>query len=185
MTKRKLGPVSPEERGQYLARLGSDGSRGCPLVEPTSLKVWDLLAKSLGIELDDVTPAAKQAFVVALDTVIEAGRHATGDLFHRIFDALASRWSTSFRDAGARGAFTVYNMTEQTVKDSELLIAGIPLDALWRHTVTKWLKKDGENPFYDVRRVPFGTYQIILSGDPTVRDGAEWEMRNRARARNQ
>jgi len=33
-------------------------------------------------------------------------RHATGDLVRRIFDALASRWSLSFRDAGTRGAFT-------------------------------------------------------------------------------
>jgi hypothetical protein len=67
------------------------------MVETSALNVWDLLAKP---------------------------RDATGDLFRRIFDALASRWSLSFRDAGTRGAFTVYNMAEQTVKDSyrELLV---------------------------------------------------------------
>ena len=171
--------ASPEERRDYLARLGSDVSRGCPTAE-TAQEVWDLLAKPLGIDLTDVTTVQKQAFVVVVDTVIAAGRHATGDLFNRIFDALASRWSPSFIDAGERGAFTVYAMSERTVKASyrELLLAGVPLDDLWREAVTKWFKKDGENPLYDVRRVPFGTYQITLAGDATLRDEIEKLVRS-------
>jgi len=163
--------LEPEERRNYLARLGSNASRGCPTAT-TAQEVWNLLAEPLGIKLNGATIVQKQALVVVLDTVIAAGRHATGDLFHRVFDALASRWSLSFIEAEERGAFTVYNMTEQTVKASyrELGIAEVTLYDLWRETVTKWVKRDGENPLYDTRRVPFGTYQVILGDDAPLRD---------------
>jgi hypothetical protein len=170
--KKKLRRISDEDRRAYRARLGSDDAgRRLPKVE-TAEGVWDLVAKPLGIVLDDATLVAKQALVVVLDTVIAAGRHSTGDLFHRVFDALAGRWSLSFQDAGARGAFTIYNTSELTVQPSyrELLLAGVPLEDLWRHAVTKWVKTDGENPFYDIRRVPFGSYQVTLSEDPAKRD---------------
>src|SRR6266487_3467242 len=98
----KLGPVAREERRVYLDRLGSEAIRECPMAE-TATKVWDLLAKPLDVMLDNPSLLVKQALVVVLDTVIAAGRRPTGDLFHRIFDALSRRWSLSFRDAGTRG----------------------------------------------------------------------------------
>ncbi len=146
----------------------------------TASAVWNLLAHSLGIQpteflpehpapedlsaedYDEMTVTAKQALLVVLDTVVAAGRQQSGGLFNCVFDALAERWSDHFRDAGKRGAFTAYNMTEETVRAShrDLLRNGIRLDVLWNLAVAK---TDDRNPLYRVERVPYGSYKIRVN----------------------
>src|SRR5262249_11044962 len=88
-------------------------------------------ARHCGPEAESTTG---QAFVVALDTVLQAGETGARLTLNRVVDALADCWSLSFVDARtASGAQTLYDMTERTVKATwrELLLAGVNVPAIW------------------------------------------------------
>ncbi len=175
----KFGPVSALERQAYLARLGSDQKCGRP-TEKTAREVWALLADTLPVQLEDLMAkskaepsteeydrrilVAKQSLVIALDcTITVAGtRYKTrmGEWREKmltrnlLFDALALRWSRSFRHARQSGARTAYDMRLNTVKatERELLVAGVRFDTLW-HIVTGPWSRLGLNPLFSVTRV--------------------------------
>jgi hypothetical protein len=112
----------------------------------TADAVWGLLPD---VSLADIMPAytarknfpvkwrrgaeltAKQALVVALDTVMVCARDGRLLYATRVFDALARIWSKAFRDA--KPARTVWDMAQSTVETTrrELLMCGIDFGLIW------------------------------------------------------
>jgi hypothetical protein len=153
---KRLGRVSAEDRRLYRARLGSDLKWGRP-TEPTAEVVWSLLKGwDSAVLLDDLLPrpgngkrragaeyekdarrTAKQSLVVALDCAIAVGDRGAMLTKNALFDALAQRWSRSYRRARSRGARVSYDMRPETVNRAPRMIAATmrpsipPEVALW------------------------------------------------------
>jgi hypothetical protein len=164
--KPKQGPVTAEERRDYRARMGSNLKWGRP-TEKTAEFVWTLLKDMLPVQLDNLMPKrgkqqpptgteyeqdvhiAKQSLVVALDCAITAGNRGAMLTKNLLFDALARRWSRSYRRAQRRGARVSYDMRPETVERAlrQLLFAGVRFDTLWKIVVGRG------NPLYSVSRV--------------------------------
>jgi hypothetical protein len=89
-----------------------------------------LLPRSTGQDLKDIETTAMQALTVALDACVCAGRDRQLLYINTVFNALAERWSPTFRAANAT---TMWEMKETTVTTSrrELLEAGVDLDRIW------------------------------------------------------
>jgi hypothetical protein len=178
------GKLTTEERAEYRERRlrhlqrhpDYDAGWGRPTPE-TAKAVWELLADSFDVQLDDIQPdllTAKQLLVVALDLAVCAGRYAAlqhlspdADLSRRplkrtvtktrLFDSLARRWSDHYRLAREEGrAFRVRDMREDTVRlcRRDLLLNDISFDALWKLITGPWSRKRGRNPLFWVNRAP-------------------------------
>jgi hypothetical protein len=90
-----------------------------------------LLSQRLtGQDREDVETTAMQALTVALDACICVGRDRQLLYINTVFNALAERWSPTFRAANAT---TMWDMKEATVKTArhEMLEAGVDLDRIW------------------------------------------------------
>ena len=135
-TKKKLGPVSRDERARYRARLANDADRGRPETA-TAEKLCSVLGVdplSLRVPREnDAGRVAGQAFVVALDTIISLGDRGKRLTRNTLFDALARYWSIRYRRARLRGARISYDMQRSTFRQAsrELLMAGVNEEALW------------------------------------------------------
>jgi len=158
--QRRISRAERAAQGRRLARLKIHWGR--PSAE-TSEAVWELLSPSLGVcasdlSLDETT--AKQALVVVLDCALLAGRNGSMFTVNAAFDALATRWSPTFRRALDQGpARCSYDMRPRTVRTArrDLMIAGIRMQGLWETARSK------KNPLYVAHRIPKQGYQIRLS----------------------
>jgi len=169
--RKKLGPVTVEERRAYLRRLGSDRKYGRP-EDKTAKFVWELSKDDLPCKLGDLLPKSKarpsgadndravliaqQSLVVALDCAIAAGHRGSMLTKNLLFDALASRWSRRYQRVTRKsGARVSYDMCPATVKRAirEFLFAGVRFDTLWAIVTRPWSRTGGANPFYSVSRV--------------------------------
>jgi hypothetical protein len=173
------GAISPEERQKYRAALvqwGSDAKWGRP-TERTARVVWELLKNQLPYTLKDLLPkskskksplpeeilTAKQSLVVALDCAVSAPgqrkishsgeRKGRGAMltFNRLFDALAKRWSISYREA--RPTKISWDMAPTTLRRAyhELRFV-VNVDELYRLVMYAWdrSKVGTKNPLYSV-----------------------------------
>jgi len=159
--KPKLGPITEPDRQAYVSWLGSDAEWGRP-TELTAREVWQQLASHLPIALDGLMPrgkkqptgdeydrrvlVAKQSLVVALDCAIaRAGRlerDGRRSMFTKnaLFEAVALRWSTGYREAREAGVRSSYDLKPETLAKAqrELLLAGVRFDTLWRVVTQRW-----------------------------------------------
>jgi len=172
--KKKRG-VTPEERRDYLARLGSAAAQRLP-TDPTADFVWSLLEGQVPPALmADLIPkpehirTAKQSLVVALDCAVALGDRGAMLTKNALFDALAHRWSPAFQEARRRGARVSYDMKRETIERAmrELLIAGVRFDALWK-IVTRPESTSGLNRLFSVRRAGGKGHALGYSVDLTV-----------------
>lgn len=179
----KLGPVSVPERQAYVALLGSDRAWGRP-EEKTVRAVWELLKDALPVQLEDLMAqskakpsteeydrrvlVAKQSLIVALDCAITAADQTKRNRSEKwrskmltknlVFDALASRWSRSFRDAQHTGVRRSYDMRRNTVltAEREILVAGVRFDTLWKIVTWPWSGeplRGKSNPLFSVTHI--------------------------------
>jgi len=168
----RAGPISIEERRKYRADLvawGSDAKWGRP-EESVACAVWELLRDKLPFGIEDLLPrtrskipsstedylVAKQSLIVALDCAVSAvcaGKKGRGAMltFNRLFDALAKRWSISYRQA--RHAAVSYDMDPARLPAIyHELRHVVRVDTLYALVALPWdRRKDGaENPLYSV-----------------------------------
>jgi hypothetical protein len=142
-TKKKRGPVKRSERERYQALIADDAEWQRPELT-TAKKVCELVgADPFAFRAPRVldNADAAQAFVVALDYLIQLGDRAPDSedggaqlLWNGIFDAVARHWSLSYRDAQQRGALATYNMTKPTIRAAwrEMRWSGFDLEAIWK-----------------------------------------------------
>ncbi|MBI4381965.1 MAG: hypothetical protein HY574_12350 [candidate division NC10 bacterium] len=111
---------------------------------------------------------AKRALVIVLDRMIAAGlKHGT-ITFNSIFDALAARYSDHHPESTATA---VRDMSRNRAKRCrrDLLLNGVSVKALWRLATGSWARKDDNNPFYWVDRLPTGGYRVdYRKGSPAL-----------------
>ena len=140
----KQGPIKRTDREHYRALIADDPQWRRP-EQPTASRVCELVevdpsAFHAPKALDDAVAA--QAFVVALDYVIQLGDRGAEDggaqlLWNGIFDAVARHWSVSYRDAQQRGALATYNMMPGTIRKAwrQMRWSGFDLEEIWKHLV--------------------------------------------------
>jgi len=147
-TKKKQGPVRRSDRERYHAHIADDAQWQRPELT-TAKKVCELVGVNpfafRAPRVLDRADAA-QAFVVALDYLIQLGDRAPDSedggvqlLWNGIFDAVARHWSVSYCDAQQRGALATYNMTPSTIRKAwrEMRWAGFDLEEIWTALVGK------------------------------------------------
>ena len=106
-----------------------------------------LLRQLSGAEREVAETTAKQALVVVLDAAVRAGRDRRPLYSIAIFDALAERWSPTYR--AARPARRSNDMLEATLKlaKRELVERGVNRKALWRFI------RDGVQGLFEAHRI--------------------------------
>jgi hypothetical protein len=148
---------------QEYRKAMADAPRGVPEASTVDA-IWKLLqparpglnvtvlCSSVARRLPDVEREAaettvKQALVVALDAAVRAGRDRDLFYFNSVFEALAQRWSLTYRNACP--ARRSHDMLEGTLKAAQrdLVVRGIDRDALWR------VVRDGIPGLYSTRLV--------------------------------
>lgn len=105
-----------------------------------------LLPRLTAAERESAKLTAMKALAIAIDACVCAGRDRRNLYINTVFDALAKRWSRTFRDANAT---TSWNMKEDTVRIArrELLEAGVDLDRIWSAV------RDGIADLYTTRQI--------------------------------
>lgn len=92
---------------------------------------------------------AKRALVVVLNEFVTAARRHRMVTLNHVFDALAARWSPTYRDVIEEGrASQVRDMRRETAIASrrDLVRSGVRLDAIWRFVVGRWSDAKGGRP---------------------------------------
>jgi hypothetical protein len=114
-----------------------------------------------GEAYDRAVLVAQQSLVVALDAAITSADQSAKLTRNTLFDALARRWSPSYRRARRRGARISYDMTKATIEGAQReLLAVVRFDTLWRIVAGAWSQRsrtDGQpggalNPLFWVSR---------------------------------
>src|SRR5215467_6891985 len=118
--KRRISRAERAALGRRLAKLQIDWGR--PTAE-TSEAVWELVSPPLGVRISNLASdetTAKQALVVIFDCALLAGCNGSMFTVNAAFDALAARWSLTFRRALDRGpARCAYDMRPKTVRAAQ------------------------------------------------------------------
>lgn len=111
-------------------------------------------------EKDRLRATTKQAFLIVLQSFMEAGENHRIVTRNTMFDVLAARFSDNFRSTPVD---TVWDMTEETVKRCrrDLLLNGIKIKSLWELVVDKGSYKRGRNPLFLLKRLERGGRQVF------------------------
>jgi hypothetical protein len=102
-------------------------------------------------EQSELRDVAKQAFLIVIDTFINAGRSRWFVTLNDVFDALARGFSDNF--LGSRAA-ALRDMTVQRAMRCR--------QTLWGFVTGPWSYKNGRNPLFYHQAQPFGGYQVLL-----------------------
>jgi hypothetical protein len=178
----------------WRAAQTPDAGRGRPSKD-TAEVIWQMLTTSdPALRIESLLPpeslcrrltkdeqakaslTAKRVLVVVMAAVVAAGRRQDPVTFSLALDAVALRWSETYRTA--KVARLVRQMTRETARATvrEVMEVGIRLDDTWRLAVSgpwscegpsRGLQKQQRplNPLYYTSRVALGPYDVALYPD--------------------